>query len=137
MATIKYLNENGEYEEVSTIKIVEEGGGESDGGSQMEYWACPPVEGEEDREVITVLAPFASQTRVEVSTSVIVASVIYTDIMPYSVKALSFDMSCPIVMGDDTLSTVGEVLAALGVDLETIGFTRITKEQFYALEQWS
>lgn len=132
MATIKYLNENGDYEEVSTIKIVEEGGGgESGGGSQMEYWK---VEATTDMQNVVVLMACSTLVRGQVDGEVVVVPVgLRSDVGIYLPEALALDRSADIVIPVQIFTTVGDLLNEQLPDLEAAGFTPMTKEEFYAV----
>lgn len=129
MATIKYLNENGEYEEVNTIKIVEECGGESGGGSQMEYWASS-----ENYNISLTMAFYCPLIKgiIDGTMAIVPSSMIMVASNPVDteVKAIAFDRSTMFLV-DGEYGTLGDILSILGWD-DSI-FIQITKEEFYTI----
>ena len=120
MATIKYLNENGDYEEVGTIKIVEEGG-----GGQIKYWksANPAVS-------LKVIAVYMSLAKGVVNGEVVIGpGGLFASLASADVSAVAFDENARMFEGEFFI--LGEFLASIGFDESSL--IQITEEEFYTI----
>lgn len=106
--------------------------GEGGGGAAMEYWACPTAGVGNEIDALAYIAAY-TKTSVPAGTFIIGGFGISLVDQGASFIALAFSPNATIAMGD-IVATTAELLASEGIDLENLGYTRITKEEFYSLE---
>ena len=124
--TTDKINPQNFAQEISELS-VDSGGGES---SAIEYWSIT------DGNTLGEIGLFFSQMKYILNAQVCVASTIdyYSSLRDIEVKACSLDKNAQVIL-DGEIKTVGEWLLELGLnDLTSIGWTQITKEDFYSLE---
>lgn len=104
------------------------GGGES-GGSNMEYWDITAASG-----AIYEIAPFVTLLKYTKSETMYIQSVYGLSKSGITPIAVAIDTSLEHLQ-NETIKTVGEIFNEVGFPpFDTIGWVRLTKEQFYSLE---
>lgn len=120
--TTEKINPQNFSSEISSLKV-----GDS---SNIEYWNIP------DGAVLAEIGLFFSQMKYILKGDLYVASMVdyRSNFADIEVKACSLDKNVQMI-SDGEIKTVGEWLLELGLnDLTSIGWTQITKEEFYSLE---
>ena len=128
MATIKYLNDNGDYEEVSTIKIVEEGG-----GSQMEYWSFPNgLPDDSSTKMVAALATLVKCTAFENTVILPTGLTALFGVEYKSFVGMAFNKDLK-TYSNDCFVILGDIMSEIGAALTTMGGVQITEEEFYTV----
>lgn len=108
------------------------GGNAPSGGNSLEYYSTT------DFSTVGELIFFVSLIKhsyASTNTVTIVSSAAFTDILDgrASLLAIGIDMSLPVVL-DNVAGTPREFLESMGLtDVTALGWTPITKEEFYAI----
>lgn len=101
-------------------------------GSALEYWAVPETGAGDELEVVVMVATYV---RGEASNGLVIGGAIAAVGVAFggTLLAFAYDPTLTITMEGDSI-TAAELLAVEGVDLTALGYTQITKEEFFSTE---
>lgn len=116
------------------VDAMGEGGGGTGGGGAMEYWRVPEGLSSTSEEYY-IMAMFAMLVRADLTTlgeaQICSGMLAITGVSDY-ITAFAFDPTAKVTM-QGVLMSIRDLLAELGGDLSEAGFTKITEDEFYAI----
>lgn len=100
-------------------------------GSALEYWAVPETGAGDELEYVVMAATYVRGY----ADGLIIGGVIAGLVVAFggTLLAFAYDPTLTITMEGTSITTT-EYLAEVGVDLTALGYTQITKEEFFSTD---